>query len=107
MMAGRRIRDRLVPMSLPRFVPVCLAGAACLLSAIPGRAQTPAPPTTSPVTSSGPSDTPASGRVRVSEVEFTGVSPSVLPALRDALSLRASGVSVMTGRLRLVIFTSW
>jgi outer membrane protein assembly complex protein YaeT len=90
MMAGRRVRDRLVPMSLPRFVRVCLSGAAVLIAVTSGRAQTPAPATPSPVTSSGTSETPAPGRVRVSHVGFTGVSPSILPALRGALSLRAS-----------------
>ncbi len=90
MMAGRRIRDRLVPMPLPRSVRVCLAGAAFLLSVTPGRAQTPAPVSPPSDTSSAASDTPASGPVRVTRVEFTGVSPSVLPALRDAVSLRPS-----------------
>ncbi len=89
MMAGRRVGDRLVPMPLPRFVRVVVAGAAFLLYALPGRAQAPAPV---PAAAAPPrtADTPVQGSVRVSRVEFTGVSPSVLPALRAALSTRPS-----------------
>ena len=89
MMAGRRVRDRLVPMPHPRFVRVLLAGAAILLAVTPGRAQGPAPaaPSTSPP---GTADTPVPGRVRVSRIDFTGVSPSVLSELRTTLSMRAS-----------------
>ncbi len=89
MMAGRRVRDRLVPMPQPRFVPVVLAVAAILLAVTPGRAQgpTPAAPSTS---SPGTADTPVPGRVRVSRVAFTGVSPSILSELRTTLSIRAS-----------------
>jgi outer membrane protein assembly complex protein YaeT len=90
MMAGRRVRDRLVPMPFPRFVRVALAGAAIFLTATPGRAQTPAPITPPPATPSGASDSPAPDRVRVSRISFIGVSPSVLPQLRAALSLRSS-----------------
>ena len=89
MMAGRRVRDRLVPMPHPRFVRVLLAGAAILLAVTPGRAQGPAPaaPSTSPP---GTADTPVPGRVRVSRIDFTGVSPSILSELRTTLSMRAS-----------------
>jgi outer membrane protein assembly complex protein YaeT len=89
MMAGRRMCDRLVPMPHPRFVPVLLAGAAILFAVTPGRAQgpTPAAPST---TSSGTADTPVPARVRVSDVDFTGVSPSILSELRTTLSMRPS-----------------
>ena len=89
MMAGRRVRDRLVPMPYPRFVRVFLTGAAILLAVTPGRAQGPAPaaPSTSPP---GTADTPVPGRVRVSRIDFTGVSPSVMSELRTTLSMRAS-----------------
>ena len=81
--------DRLVPMPHPRFVPVLLAGAAILFAVTPGRAQgpTPAAPST---TSSGTADTPVPARVRVSDVDFTGVSPSILSELRTTLSMRPS-----------------
>ena len=89
MMAGRRVRDRLVPMPQPRFVPVVLAVAAILFAVTPGEAQgpTPAAPSTS---SPGTADTPVPGRVHVSRVAFTGVSPSILSELRTTLSIRAS-----------------
>ena len=89
MMAGRRVRDRLVPMPQRRFVPVLLAGAAILLAVTPGRAQEPAPaaPSTSPP---GAADTAVPGRVRVSRIDFTGVSPSILSELRTTLTMRAS-----------------
>ncbi|MEO5822780.1 MAG: BamA/TamA family outer membrane protein [Vicinamibacteraceae bacterium] len=78
-------------MPLPRVVRVCLVGAAVLLAAIPGRAQTPAPdPPTAIATPSGSVETTEPGRVRIKDVEFTGVSPSILPALRGSLSLRPS-----------------
>jgi len=98
MMAGRRVRDRLVPMSLPRLARVLLAGAAVLSTVAPGRAQSSTPATSpAPATSTSAPDTPAGagkspgpGRVRVTRVDFTGVSPSILPALRTTLSTRAS-----------------
>jgi len=89
MMAGRRVCDRLVPMPHPRPVRVLLTGAVLLLAVTSGWAQQPAP--TAPSTSSpGTADTPPPGRVRVSRVEFTGVSPSILSELRTTLSMRAS-----------------
>ena len=87
MMAGRRVRDRLVPMPLPRFVRVLLAGAAILLCCHP-RSGPDARTGTAPshATPPGAADTARPGRVRVSRVEFTGVSPSILAELRAALS---------------------
>ena len=91
MMAGRRMCDRLVPMPLPRCARVLLAGAAVLLAITPGRAQAAgqahSPP---PDTPSGAAEPSVPGRVRVTRVAFTGVSPAILPELRGALSLRPS-----------------
>jgi len=105
MMAGRRIRDRLVPMSLPRYIRAFLTGAVLLATPLTGGAQTPPPTTPTPVTPSG-ADTPVPGRVRVTAIDFTGVSPSILPELRKTLSLRASsrwpwGRKVLFSRARL------
>ena len=77
-------------MSLPRFFRVALAGAAVLLAATAGRAQTSEPVTPPSTASPAANDTDVPGRVRVSRIAFTGVSPTVLPELRAALSLRSS-----------------
>jgi len=95
MMAGRRVGVRLVPMPHPRLLRVLLVGAAILLAATGGLAQEPVPaapaaPSTSSTTSPGADDAPAPGRIRISSVEFTGVSPSILDELRKALSMRSS-----------------
>jgi outer membrane protein assembly complex protein YaeT len=90
MMAGRRSAcDRLVPMPLPPVIRVLVAGAAILSFASPGWAQTPGPaaPSAAP---SGAVEPPVPGRVRVTRVDFTGVTPGILPELKTSLSIRAS-----------------
>jgi outer membrane protein insertion porin family/translocation and assembly module TamA len=74
-------------MPLPRFFRAVIAGAAFTFIATTGRAQTPAP---APAVSAGSVDSPAPGRVRVTKVEFTGVSPDVAAPLQSVLSLRSS-----------------
>ena len=73
-----------------RFVRVLLAGAAILLAVTPGRAQGPAPAAPSTVSRPRRPIRAVPGRVRVSRVAFTGVSPSILSELRTTLSMRAS-----------------
>lgn len=92
MMAGRRSTcGRLVPMPLPRLVRLITAGAVLCLNITPGWAQTPPPVASPQSTTQNAGDTSRPpGRVRVTRVAFTGVSPSVLSDLRRSLSIRPS-----------------
>jgi outer membrane protein assembly complex protein YaeT len=82
-------------MPFPRLARILAAGAVLGSFATPAAdAQTanrPAPqaPPAAPV-AAGVAETPASGRFRVTHVDFTGVTPAILPELRSLLSMRAS-----------------
>lgn len=92
MMAGRRSTcDRLVPMPLSRLFSLFAAGAVLCSSAMPGWAQTPPPVAASAPAPREPGDTSRPpGPVRVTRVDFTGVSPTLLSDLRKALTIRPS-----------------
>jgi outer membrane protein assembly complex protein YaeT len=77
-------------MPHPRFACALLTGAVLFSAVTPGWAQGPTPTTPPSTSSPGTADTPAPGRVRVSRVDFTGVSPSILSELRTTLSMRPS-----------------
>jgi outer membrane protein insertion porin family/translocation and assembly module TamA len=92
MMAGRRSTcDRLVPMPLPRLLRLIAAGAVLFFNVTPGWAQAPAPVDSSQSATQAPGDASRPpNRVRVSRVAFTGVSRSLLPDLRRAMTVRPS-----------------
>jgi outer membrane protein insertion porin family/translocation and assembly module TamA len=82
-------------MPLSRLVRAAACAALCFI-AMPGWAQTPTPAPSSPPPATSPDParpddrTGAPGRVRITQVDFTGVSQAILPELRAALSTRQS-----------------